>query len=114
MSAVPTACGGTLSVTSTLKWALSAMMKNPHTSATGRKQPERTAESEANQGAADSADGQRNDDEPWAADAIGHGAAPHAADAAHGNDGKAADRCGAGWRGVERVRRSGDAGGEER
>lgn len=79
-----------------------------------RKQPERTAESEANQGAADSADGQRNDDEPWAADAIGHGAAPHAADAAHGNDGKAADRCGAGWRGVERVRRSGDAGGEER
>ena len=35
VSAVPTACGGALSVTSTLNWALSAMMKKPHTSATG-------------------------------------------------------------------------------
>jgi hypothetical protein len=35
VSAVPTASGGTLSVTSTLNCALSAMTKNPHTSASG-------------------------------------------------------------------------------
>src|SRR5829696_1096456 len=35
VSAVPTACGGTESVTSTLNCALSAMTKNPHASAIG-------------------------------------------------------------------------------
>ena len=77
------------------------------------EQPERAAERQANQGAADGADGERDDDQPWAADAIGDGAAPDAPDAADGNDGKPDDRCGSRWSGGEGVRRCGDAGGDE-
>ena len=79
VSAVPTACGGTHSVTSAQNCALSATTKNPHTSASGassqserRRRSRRRAQHTPLAASADR-------DEPLAAAAVGGQSAPHAA-----------------------------------
>ena len=82
VSAVPTACGGTASVTSVLNCAESAITKNPHVQRERRQQPERMAERGRHQNGARAAQRHRDHHEALTPARVRLEAAPHASEPA--------------------------------